>query len=177
MLDPILRFRRYTLQENAISWGIAFRMFDEVTIPATGGALWSVVIPADVSAVLFDRVISANQPNIRYEIYGGASGAAYGSPISIFNMNAQSSKQSGVVFRRLTAGAVAGPIRDLDIARGSESVGNKSSGETFRAGDIRIFQPGTEVFIQALNPNASPASFLLYLKFFIAPAGMFADGA
>lgn len=175
MFDVNTRFRRYSLAESAVALGVAFRMFDEVTIPAASSVMWSVTIPNDKARVLFSRLISSNQPNIRYEVYGAATGAAYGSAVPIYNMNSVSSKASTVLFRRLTAGAPSGPLRDLDIARGAEGTGVHGTGETFSSGDIRVFPPGAEVFIRVVNPNPEEAAFLVYLKYFEANTAMFAD--
>lgn len=179
MFDPNLRLRRYSLSENAVAMGQAFRMFDEVTIAPTSTALWSVVVPqGNECGVLFERMISCDQPNVKYEVFLAATGVTYGQSITIRNMNALSSKTSGVQFRRLTAGTVQGERSDIDLIRGVNSASGTAhagSGETARFGDIRVFPPGIEVFIRVTNPNADPAEFLAYLKFFKAPVALFAD--
>lgn len=147
-----------------IDKGNAFRAFIELEIPANGEYSLSVETGEKV-AMLYNRVISTNQPNIRYEVRTGATTTITGDPINIFPANPKLIKPTGAVIAPCSY-TDAGSLDDIDLIPGQAASGSNKGGETFAPTEIKPIPENTETLIVFKNPNNQVCNVLLYYKWF-----------
>lgn len=147
-----------------IDKGNAFRSFIELVIPADGEYSLSVKT-GDKVAILYNRVISTDQPNIRYEVRTGAATTITDNPITIFPANPKLVKSTGAVIAPCSY-TDAGTLNDIDLIPGQAGGGSNKGGETFAPSEIKPIPENSETLIIFNNPNNQACNVLLYYKWF-----------
>lgn len=147
-----------------IDKGNGFRAFVEVVVPGNDEYSLSVKTGGNV-AILYNRVISTNQPNIRYEVRTGATTTITGEPITIFPANTKLIKPTGAVIAPCSY-TDAGSLDDIDLIPGQAASGSNKAGETFAPTEIKPIPENSETLIIFKNPNNQACNVLLYYKWF-----------
>lgn len=149
---------------NMIDKGYAFRAFTEFTVPAQGEYSLSVVTGSQV-AVLYNRIISTDKPNIRYEVRTGATTGSLGTPVTVQPQNPKNVRDVDVTIRPCTY-SDAGILTDIDPLPGQAASGSNSSGDVYSASEPKPIPEGLETLILFKNPNNEPCNVLLYYKWY-----------
>ena len=159
-----------SLIQRAVETGVAFRVYNRFTVPATGSVAFKAVL-GDRNIALLDRIINSDQSNILYQVFAGATVLTnVGSPFTIRNMNQNSEVVSTSLVQQCTFSG--GTESDLDILRGG-GVGNNAFGTVFSTGiDHRVFSGNQTVVVKLSNPNVTAADVLVYLKWFEHKGGL-----
>jgi hypothetical protein len=147
-----------------IDKGNAFRAFTEFTVPANGEYAISVETGEEV-AVLYNRIVTPDQPNIRYEVRLGATTQNLGVQIPVFPANAKRIKQSGVVMRPCTY-TDAGTLSDIDIIPGQAASGSNKGGQVYSPDETKPIPENLETLVIIKNPNNNECNVLVYYKWF-----------
>lgn len=147
-----------------IDKGNAFRAFTEITVPANGEYALSVKTGENV-AVLYNRIVTPDQPNIRYEVRLGATTENLGTPITIFPANAKRIKSSGVVMRPCDY-TQAGTLTDIDIIPGQAASGSNKTGQVYSPDETKPIPENLETLVIVKNPNNDDCNVLIYYKWF-----------
>lgn len=156
-----------------IDKGNGFRAFTEIVIPVQGEYSLSVKT-GDKVAMLYNRVISTDQPNIRYEVRTGATTTITGDPITIFPANPKLVKPTGAVIAPCSY-SDAGTLNDIDLIPGQAASGSNKGGETFSPTEIKPITENSETLIVFKNPNNQACNVLLYYKWFELGANAWAQ--
>lgn len=156
-----------------IDKGNAFRAFTEITVPANGEYSLSVKTGDNV-AVLYNRIVTPDQPNIRYEVRLGATTANLGTPITIFPANAKRIKSTGVVMRPCSY-SNPGTLTDIDIIPGQAASGSNKAGQVYSPTETKPIPENVETLIVVKNPNNVSCNVLIYYKWFEVGANSWAQ--
>lgn len=159
-----------SIVQEAVRAGVAYRGYIEATIPAAvagvPGSVYFELTLGNAETALFSRIVSSDRANVRYEVMSGAVVATRDSPTLIFNMNQKlASAPSKHVFRPCTVSSPGNTV-DLDVVRGADGQGNRTTGSTFSPEDFRIYDRNQAIVVRALNPDAEAAQLLVYYKWF-----------
>lgn len=173
MLSSLIFGSTMSVKEHMIYKGRGFRMFYEATVPAAVGGVPGehfVSIKNGANTVhLFKRLVSSDQPSVRYEVRTGATFASYPASIAIFPLKAFQSQPTTNLVRTCTVSNI-GSLSDLDIVGGSVGVGNRAEGGTLSdPDDLKVLPPLEEYLLRLANPNDEPANVLVYLKWYEIP--------
>ena len=154
---------------NMIDKGYAFRAFVEFTIPAKSGGVdgeysFSVKTGEQV-AVLYNRIIDTDQPNIRYEVRTGAVTTNLREQVEVRPQNPKNVRPVDVDFYRCDY-TDAGELSDLDPLPGQAGSGSNASGDIYTASEPKPIPENTESLIVFKNPNNVECKALLYYKWY-----------